>query len=160
MMLDVKSAIIVGVIAFFIGVFGAWWLTASYMSSKHDAEIQAHNAQSAQALAKSQEQVAIINEQREAIATESEVKFAKQQKDLDAIRDINRKLLSGGVLPDKTNSSGKALSIPPSAKPSFAASTTTELPTEIAKELIEISREADTAASYATSCYEWIKSVK
>ena len=160
MMLDVRSIIIVGVVSFFIGVMGAWWLTASYKDNKYTAEIQTHNAQAAQALADAHAQTNLVNEQREAVATESEVKFAKQQQELDKIRNDNLRLISGRVLLDKTDNSGKALSKGTSSKSSTASSSTAELPVAVAEELVGFARDADTAASYATSCYEWVKTLK
>ena len=158
MMLDVRSIIIVGVVSFFIGVMGAWWLTASYKDNKYTAEIQTHNAQEAQAVATAHENVNKIDAEREATATELEVKFAKQQKELDRINADNRRLV--GMLSDKTNGSGNSMPENTSTKPSATTATRGKLPTTIAEELVELTRDADTAAAYATSCYEWVKTLK
>lgn len=163
-MIDVRTTVLVAALAAVWGAAGSWWLTAEYKDNKWKAKVEAQKVEAARQLQEATQKVIEIERKNNVIATQLEINNAEQQNKLDRALADNRRLAAqlGGLRdPGRRQSCPSAL---PSAagaaqQPSTAAAEG-RLSAEATDFLLEFARDADRAAQYANSCYEWIRQVK
>lgn len=111
------------------------------------------------ALQAATERAMIAERQNADMANNLEVQNAKNRKRLDAVLADNRRLARelGGLRDPYATASGCAM--PTSAEPTGSAAygtATGRLSDEASHFLLEFARDADQAAEYAATCYQWI----
>lgn len=163
-MFDIRALIIACVAAFAVGATSSWWLTAEYKDNKWIAKVEAQKVEAARQLQEATEKVIELERQRNQIATKLEIQNAEKQTELDKAMADNRRLANqlGGLRdPGRRQSCPTALPNATTAtqQPSDASSDA-RLSTEATEFLLSFAREADRAAQYANTCYQWLQQVK
>lgn len=163
-MLDIRMLIIACVASLALGATSSWWLTAEYKDNKWIAKVEAQKVEAARQLQEATEKVIELERQRNQIATKLEIQNAAKQTELDKALSDNRRLANqlGGLrdpgrrqscptaLPNATNSTQQPVD----------ASSDARLSAEATEFLLEFAREADRAAQYAGTCYQWLQQVR
>jgi hypothetical protein len=161
-MLDIKSLALVAFIAFTTGSFGSWYLTSSYKESKYSAVISKMREDAAIALHQATVKAMEIASENSKLATELEVQSAENRDRLDQVSADNRRLADElGGLYDSQATCGDST---PSPNPSASAKPATpptgvRLSKEASAFLLAEARRADQAATYAETCYQWIRQI-
>ena len=163
-MIDIRTTAIAAGIALLIGATSAWWLTAEYKDNKWMAQIEAQKVEAARQLQEATQKVIETERKHNAIATQLEIQNAEKQTSLDrALADNRRLSVQLGGLRDPGRRQSCSGTLPTAAgttqQPSPQASDG-RLSAEATEFLLEFAREADRAAQYANSCYDWIQQVK
>ena len=145
-----------------LGAGTAWHLTASYKDARHAAAIAAMQQQAAVALAAATDRALAVERANVEIARKMEVQHAKNQRALDRVHADNRRLARelGGL----RDPGAVAVSCPLPAAAAGAGlvadpAAAGRLSDEATEFLLEFAREADRAAEYAGTCYEWVKAI-
>ncbi len=163
-MIDIRTTAIAAGAALLVGATSAWWLTAEYKDNKWLAKIEAQKVEAAKQLQVATEKVIEIERKHNAIATQLEIQNANKQTQLDKVQSDNRRLAAqlGGLRdPGRRQSCPSALPANSGASQQPATETAdSRLSAEATEFLLEFARDADRAAQYANSCYEWIQQIK
>lgn len=163
-MIDLRALIIACCASFAIGVAGSWWITAEYKDNKWIAKVEAQKVEAARQLQDATEKVIQLERQRNEVATKLEIKNANKQTELDRALADNRRLVNqfGGLRdPGRRASCPSALpNATGSSKQLDDSATGSRLSAEASDFLLEFARDADRAAQYANSCYDWLQTVK
>ncbi len=159
--LNIKTVILVAVIAFCAGSFGAWWLTAEYKDNKWEALIATTNQWAAEALQTATERTRRIERENEKLATSLEVKHVESEQLLDQILADNQRLarqLDG--LRDPGNRQNCRDPMPTdgtAATEPIDRAGGARLSEHATGFLLAFARDADNSAQYAKTCYQWIQ---
>jgi hypothetical protein len=161
-MLDLKVTIIAAGAAFVIGATSAWWVTADYKNSKHQAIVSEMQIKANVALQEALVKTLEIERQNQQLAQDIEVMSAKHKQELQNVENDLRNLIdsAGGLFdPNAANCpAGKEESAAPSKPVNQAARG--NISKDLERLLLSESRRADEAAAYANTCYEWVKSLR
>lgn len=160
-MLNIKTTALAALTSFAVGALASWYLTAEYKDSRWEAEMARQKIEASELL-RSATQRAIEAERRQSdLANQLEVKHVESQQELDRVLADNRRLareLGGLRDPGRQPSCGGAVSAgPPTAAEPEGGATGAELSAEASEFLLEFTQEADRAAQYAKTCYDWAK---
>ena len=163
-MFDIRLLIIACVASLAVGATGSGWLTAEYKDNKWIAKVEAQKVEAARQLQEATEKVIELERQRNQIATKLEIQNAEKQTELDKALSDNRRLANqlGGLRdPGRRQSCPTALpNAAATAEQPSAGTADARLSAEASEFLLEFAREADRAAQYASTCYQWIQQVK
>ena len=163
-MIDIRTTAIAAGVALVVGATSAWWLTAEYKDNKWLAKIEAQKVEAAKQLQAATEKVIEIERKHNAIATQLEIQNANKQTQLDKVQSDNRRLAAQlGGLRDPGRRQSCSSTLPANSgttqQPAPEAADS-RLSAEATEFLLEFARDADRAAQYANSCYEWIQQIK
>lgn len=163
-MLDIRMLIIACVASLALGATSSWWLTAEYKDNKWIAKVEAQKVEAARQLQEATEKVIELERQRNQIATKLEIQNAAKQTELDKALSDNRRLANqlGGLRdPGRRQSCPTALpNATNSTQQPADSSSDARLSAEATEFLLEFAREADRAAQYAGTCYQWLQQVR
>lgn len=163
-MLDIRMLIIACVASLALGATSSWWLTAEYKDNKWIAKVEAQKVEAARQLQEATEKVIELERQRNQIATKLEIQNAAKQTELDKALSDNRRLATqlGGLRdPGRRQSCPTALpNATNSTQQPADSSSDARLSAEATEFLLEFAREADRAAQYAGTCYQWLQQVR
>jgi hypothetical protein len=143
------------------GALVSWYLTSEYKDSKWEAAVSKQKAEAADKLQAATQRAIEAERRQNELADQLEVKHVESQQELDRVLADNRRLareLGGLRDPGRRPSCGGAVSSGTSAagQPESGA-TGAELSAEASEFLLEFAREADRAAQYAKTCYDWVR---
>ena len=145
------------------GSLGAWYLTAEYKDNKWRATVGAQKIEAAGVLNDALERARLAERQYSEIATQIGVEHEKAGHELEKALADNRRLARelGGL-----RDPGRRASCPdPVPAGASTASDVADSPTdsrlsdEASSFLLEFAADADRAAQYALSCYNWVRLV-
>lgn len=163
-MTDIRTTVLIAALAAVWGAAGSWWLTAEYKDNKWKAKVEAQKVEAARQLQEATQKVIEIERKNNVIATQLEINNAEQQTKLDRALSDNRRLAAQlGGLRDPGRRESCTSALPATARASqqpASAASEGRLSAEASEFLLEFARDADRAAQYANSCYDWIKQVK
>lgn len=156
---DLKTAAIALAVGLSIGALGSWYLTAEYKDNKWEAAIGKQKAEAADKLQAATQRAIEAERRQNELADQLEVKHVESQQELDRVladnrrlarelgglRDPGRRPSCGGTVPSDTTTAGQP----------EGGATGAELSAEASEFLLEFAREADRAAQYAKTCYDW-----
>jgi hypothetical protein len=158
-MLDLKTTFLTAVLGLGIGALGSWYLTAEYKDASWTASIEKQKVKAAEQLQAATDRAISAERRQNELATQLEVKHVESEKELDKALSTNRRLaheLGGLRDPGRRPSCGGTM---PTNSTTSAQSETgpigTELSAEASEFLLEFARDADRAAQYAKTCYDW-----
>ena len=137
-------------------------LTANYLGAKHDAEIQSIRAAVAELDAAATKRAVEIERAHADLATKLEVQHEANRTRLAALRADNSRLARElGGLRDPFAAPACPVSTAAGGTVDPATATTTgRLSAEASEFLLEFAYDADRAAEYASTCYQWVKELK
>ena len=162
MISTIKTTAIAAGISFAAGVLAAWWVTADYKEAKYTSVIAKMKQDAAEALAGAQAMAAQIERENTKLAQEIEVSNAKHKQELAKLTRDNRRLVAERGLYDRGTTQGDCALPGGATTPGQPArpTTGTRLSAELTEFLLRQSERADEAASYAKTCYEWVKQLE
>ena len=159
MLSDLKVAAIALAIGLGAGALGSWYLTAKYKDSVWGKAVADQKVEAAAQLQAATQRAIEAERRHNALADQLEVKHAENQQALDRVLADNRRLareLGGLRDPGRRPSCGGSVSTAAAAaSESEGGAAGTELSAEASEFLLEFAREADRAAQYAKTCYDW-----
>lgn len=158
-MLDLKNLLIALAVGLLVGVLGGWYLTAKYKDATWTASIEKQKVEAAKQLEVATDRAISAERRQNELANQLEVKHVESEKELDKALSTNRRLARElGGLRDPGRRPSCSGTVPTdsttSAQPETGA-TGTELSAEASEFLLEFARDADRAAQYAKTCYDW-----
>ena len=151
---------LVGIASLATGALAGWWLTHDSLTAKHQAHISALRSQAADDLRQATDRAFELERQHQTLATKLEVTNAQTRKKLDSVLAENRRLARdlGGLRDPYSLASSCALPTNPNTPSGLTASPAPgRLSDEASEFLLDFAREADRAAEYAATCYDWVK---
>lgn len=158
-MLDLKNLLIALAVGLLVGVLGGWYFTAKYKDATWTASIDKQKSEAATKLQAATERAITAERQNTDLSNKLEKQNVESNQKLDATLADNRRLtreLGGLRDPGRRPSCGNTL---PSASTTSSqpdsGSTGAELSAEASEFLLEFARDADRAAQYAKTCYDW-----
>lgn len=161
MLSDLKVAAIALAIGLGAGALGSWYLTAKYKDSVWGKAVADQKVEAAAQLQAATQRAIEAERRHNALADQLEVKHAENQQALDRVLADNRRLareLGGLRDPGRRPSCGGSVSTAAAATSESEGGTAgTELSAEASEFLLEFAREADRAAQYAKTCYDWVQ---
>lgn len=155
-----KITALVGIASLATGAFAGWWLTHDSLTAKHQAHVSALRSQAADDLRQATDRAFELERQHNALANKLEVANAQNRKKLDSVLAENRRLARdlGGLRDPYSLASGCTLSAKPDTASGLAPTPAPgRLSNEASEFLLDFAREADRAAEYAATCYDWVK---
>lgn len=158
-MLDLRTTLLAAVVGLSVGAAGSWYLTAKYKDASWTASIEKQKVQAAEQLQAATDRAILAERRQNELANQLEVKHVESERELDKALSTNRRLareLGGLRDPGRRPSCGGTMPTDSttSAQPE-TGSTGTELSAEASEFLLEFARDADRAAQYAKTCYDW-----
>ena len=158
-MLDLKTTLLAAAIGLGVGSLGSWYLTAEYKDASWTASIEKQKVKAAEQLQAATDRAISAERRQNELATQLEVKHVESEKELDKALSTNRRLareLGGLRDPGRRPSCGGSMPTDSTttSQPEGGA-TGTELSAEASEFLLEFARDADRAAQYAKTCYDW-----
>jgi hypothetical protein len=151
---------LVGIASLATGALAGWWLTNDSLTAKHQAQISALRSQAADDLRQATDRAFELERQHQALANQLEVANAQTRKKLDSVLAENRRLARdlGGLRDPYSLASSCTLPTKPNTASGLVASPAPgRLSDEASEFLHDFAREADRAAEYAATCYDWVK---
>ena len=151
---------LVGIASLATGALAGWWITNDSLTAKHQAHVSALRLQAADDLRQATDRAFELERQHNALATKLEVANAQTRKKLDSVLAENRRLARdlGGLRDPYSLASSCALPTQPNPASGLVASPAPgRLSAEASEFLLDFAREADRAAEYAATCYDWVK---
>ena len=151
---------LVGIASLATGALAGWWLTNDSLTAKHQAHVSALRSQAADDLRQATDRAFELERQHQALANQLEVANAQTRKKLDSVLAENRRLARdlGGLRDPYSLASSCTLPTQPNTASGLVASPAPgRLSDEASEFLLEFAREADRAAEYAATCYDWVK---
>ena len=155
-----KITALVGIASLATGAFAGWWLTNDSLTAKHQAHVSALRSQAADDLRQATDRAFELERQHNAMANQLEVANAQNRKKLDSVLAENRRLARdlGGLRDPYSLTNSCTLSAKPDTASGLApAPAPGRLSNEASEFLLDFAREADRAAEYAATCYDWVK---
>lgn len=158
-MLDIRTTLLAAAVGLGVGALGSWYLTAEYKDASWTASIEKQKVDAAKELQAATDRAISAERRQNELATQLEVKHVESEREFDKALSTNRRLareLGGLRDPGRRPSCGGTV-------PTDSTTTTqpetgptgTELSAEASEFLLEFARDADRAAQYAKSCYDW-----
>ena len=151
---------LVGIASLATGALAGWWLTHDSLTAKHQAHVSALRSQAADDLRQATDRAFELERQHNDLATKLEVANAQNRRKLDSVLAENRRLARdlGGLRDPYPLASSCALPTNPNPASGLTASPAPgRLSDEASEFLLDFAREADRAAEYAATCYDWVK---
>lgn len=151
---------LVGIASLATGALAGWWLTNDSLTAKHQAHVSALRSQAADDLRQATDRAFELERQHQALANQLEVANAQTRKKLDSVLAENRRLARdlGGLRDPYSLASSCTLPTNPNTASGLVASPAPgRLSDEASEFLLDFAREADRAAEYAATCYDWVK---
>ena len=151
---------LVGIASLATGALAGWWLTHDSLTAKHQAHVSALRSQAADDLRQATDRAFELERQHQALANQLEVANAQNRRKLDSVLAENRRLARdlGGLRDPYPLASSCALPTNPNPASGLTASPAPgRLSDEASEFLLDFAREADRAAEYAATCYDWVK---
>ena len=151
---------LVGIASLATGALAGWWLTDDSLTAKHQVQISALRSQAADDLRQATDRAFELERQHQALANQLEVANAQTRKKLDSVLAENRRLARdlGGLRDPYSLASSCTLPTNPNTASGLVASPAPgRLSDEASEFLLDFAREADRAAEYAATCYDWVK---
>jgi len=159
--LNAKSMALTIITSLAIGALASWYLTAEYKDNKWEAAIGKQKVEAADKLQAATQRAIEAERRQNELADQLEVKHVESQQELDRVladnrrlarelgglRDPGRRPSCGGTVPSGSTTAGQP----------EGGTTGTELSAEASEFLLEFAREADRAAQYAKTCYDWTR---
>ena len=144
-----------------IGSISAWYLTAEYKDAKWGEAVADQKVEAAAKLQAATQRAIEAERRHNELADQLEVKHVENQQALDRVLADNRRLareLGGLRDPGRRPSCGSSAPSGPATTGQPEDGTTgAELSAEASEFLLEFARDADRAAQYAKTCYDWVK---
>lgn len=160
-MLSIRNVILGAVVASIVGAIAGWWITDDILTSKHEAQIQRMRLDAADALQAATERAIQAEREGISLALKLEVQNAENRKRLDGVLADNRRLSRelGGLRDPFAIAPGGCTMPAPSPGTGLVATPPTpgRLSNEASEFLLEFARDADRAAEYAATCYDWVR---
>lgn len=159
MLSDLKVAAIALAIGLGAGALGSWYLTAKYKDSVWGKAVADQKVEAAAQLQAATQRAIEAERRHNALADQLEVKHAENQRALDRVLADNRRLarelgglrdpfaIAPGGCTMPASPAGSGLAVPAPAPGRLSA--------EASEFLLEFARDADRAAQYAKTCYDW-----
>lgn len=148
-------------VALAIGSLASWYLTAEYKDNKWLAATAKQKVEAAERLQAATERANLAERRQNELANQLEVKHVESERELDKALADNRRLareLGGLRDPGRRPSCGGSVPADSTAaSQSEGGATGTELSAEASEFLLEFARDADRAAQYAKTCYDWTR---
>lgn len=144
------------------GALSAWG-AASFLGATHDAEIQSIRAEAAEQYATAQQQAIEVERAHADLATKLEVQHETNRQQLAAMRADNRRLARdlGGLRDPFAVAPACPVSTAPDGTVDHAVTAPVgRLSDEATQFLLGFAYDADRAAEYASTCYQWVKELK
>lgn len=160
MLSDLKVTAIALAIGLGAGALGSWYLTAKYKDSVWGKAVADQKVEAAAQLQAATQRAIEAERQHNALANKLEVANAQNRKKLDSVLAENRRLARdlGGLRDPYSLASGCTLSAKPDTASGLAPTPAPgRLSNEASEFLLDFAREADRAAEYAATCYDWVK---
>ena len=161
MLPNLKVAVFTLAAGLAVGSLSAWYLTAEYKDAKWGKAVADQKVEAAAQLQAATQRAIEAERRRNALADQLEVKHVENQQALDRVLADNRRLareLGGLRDPGRRTSCGSSVPADPATAGQPEGGTTgTELSVEASEFLLEFARDADRAAQYAKTCYDWAK---
>jgi len=161
MLPDLRTTLIALAIGLGIGAIGSWYLTAEYKDASWTASIEKQKVKAAEELQAATDRAMSAERRQNELADQLEVKHVESEKELDKALSTNRRLareLGGLRDPGRRPSCGGSVPTNSTAAGQPESGTTgAELSAEASEFLLEFARDADRAAQYAKTCYDWTK---
>ena len=160
---DVKNLLIALAIGLVVGVLGGWYFTAEYKDATWTASIDKQKSEAATKLQAATERALAAERANNELSNQLEKRHVEETQKLDVVLADNRRLareLGGLRDPGRRSSCGGA--VPPTsttASEPESGAVGTELSVEASEFLLEFAREADRAAQYAKTCYDWVQQI-
>ena len=151
---------LVGIASLATGALAGWWLTHDSLTAKHQAHVSALRSQAADDLRHATDRAFELERQHNDLATKLEVANAQNRRKLDSVLAENRRLARdlGGLRDPYSLASSCALPTNPNPASGLAPTPAPgRLSNEASEFLLDFAREADRAAEYAATCYDWVK---
>ena len=143
------------------GSLGAWYLTAEYKDSRWQAQIEKQKSEASGALTKAVERAIDAERRHNEIATQIGVEHEKAGQELEKALADNRRLsreLGGLRDPGRRPSCPDPVPTGSSTTSDVAGSPAdSRLSDEASSFLLEFAADADRAARYAMTCYNWVR---
>jgi hypothetical protein len=156
-MFDLRITAIAAGVSLAVGAYSAWWLTAEYKDNKFEAQ----KVEAATLLQAATEQSILKEREQNAISTALEIENAEQQDQHDAVLADNHRLVAKlAGLRDPGRRQGCSSAVPAGTEPAKQPGTEAadgRLSNEASEFLLNFARDADRAAQYAGTCYEWAR---
>lgn len=155
-----------------IGAIPAGYYAYKFNDNRWVAATEKLKSEAAVELQKATEKVLQVERENANLATKMDVEHAKSEKTLRNVLNENRRLVSavGGLRDQGRRSSGSdTLRSSPStsnhfngssAKPNIPGESNGVLSSETSEFILELAYEADQAALFAKTCYDWIQEIK
>jgi hypothetical protein len=158
-MLDLKNLLISLAIGLLIGVLGGWYLTAKYKDASWTASIEKQKVEAAEQLQAATERAISAERRQNELANQLEVKHVESERELDKALSTNRRLARelGGLRDPgrRSNCGGSMPTDSTTTNQPKGGTTEAGLSAEASEFLLEFARDADRAAQYAKTCYDW-----
>lgn len=158
-MLDLKNLLVTLAIGLLVGVLGGWYFTAKYKDATWTASIDKQKSQAATQLQAATARAIAAERKNTDLSNNLEKQNVESNQKLDATLADNRRLareLGGLRDPGRRPSCGGPVPTDSTtASQPEGGSTGTELSAEASEFLLEFARDADRAAQYAKTCYDW-----
>jgi hypothetical protein len=161
---DLRNIALAAVLGLVVGATGSGLLVKRYVDNAWTAKVEKQKTEAATQLQAATDRAIKAERAHTAIATELEVQneIGKQKLD-DAYRD-NRALSTqlGGLRDPGRRPSGScpAGATTGSAQQPVGETTGTALSAEASDFLLDFAKQADDAAQYANTCYDWLQRLK
>jgi hypothetical protein len=156
---DIKNLLIALAIGLAVGLLGGWHFTAKYKDATWTASIDKQKSEAATKLQEATERALATERKNTELGNQLEKQHVESTQNLDRVLADNRRLtreLGGLRDPGRRQSCGGSVPAPgdPTGQPAPSA-TGGELSAEASEFLLEFARDADRAAQYAKTCYDW-----
>lgn len=159
MLPNLKVAVFTLAAGLAVGSLSAWYLTAEYKDAKWGKAVADQKVEAAAKLQAATQRAIEAERRHNELADQLEVKHVENQQALDRVLADNRRLareLGGLRDPGRRTSCGSSVPADPATAGQPEGGTTgTELSVEASEFLLEFARDADRAAQYAKTCYDW-----
>lgn len=159
--MNLQNQILAAIATFIFGAFASWWVTSDYYQARYDAAVARQKAEAVAVLQEATERAIAAERLNNKLAQTLEVSHAQNRQKLDAALSDNRRLARElGGLRDPGYREGGNCTVPTTPAGSGIAirqPATGRLSAEASEFLLELARDADRVAQYASTCSAWIK---
>lgn len=158
MLPDVKTGLIALAIGLAVGAAGSWYLTAEYKDAKWGKAVSDQKVEAAKTLQAETEKVLAAERKNTELNNQLEKSHAAAQDRINTTLADNRRLareLGGLRDPGRRASCRDAQAATDLAANAGDASAGSELSAEASEFLLDFAAEADRAADYGRTCYDW-----
>jgi len=162
-MIDLKTTVIAATASLAFGVFSAWYLTADYKEAKYKAVLSEMRENAAMTLFEAQKSAVEKERENNRLAQELEVQNAKHRQELAKVEDELRGYVNelGGLYDRYATCSSASMPTDTATAPQpTAPASGAKLSKNLERLLLSESKRADEAATYAQTCYNWIKRLR